>query len=934
MKNTFKIFFAFLIASAGSALQAQNLDQPVPVDPSIKTGKLPNGITYYIKKNAKPEKRAELRLALNVGATMENDDQQGLAHFTEHMAFNGTKNFKKNELVNFLELAGVKFGAHLNAYTSFDETVYMLQLPTDSQKIFEKGFQVLEDWAHGLAFEPEEIEKERGVVVSERRNGLGANERMRDKYWPTLFKDSRYAVRLPIGKLEVLEGFKHETLKQFYTDWYRPELMSVIAVGDFDVDKVEKLIKERFSGIPASKNPRSLQSFPVPDNKDLVVATATDKEASYTIVEVMYKHAKEETKTLADYRKTIIYDLFSAMLNKRLEELQKQANPPFIYSYSGVSGLVRTKDAFMSFAMVNDSGIEKGLEALLTENERVKKFGFTPGELAREKKSLIRKKEKELKEKDKTESNRLAGQYVSYFLQKEPIPGIDFEYDFYKKNIDNITAEEVNKVAKDWITNNGENAIALLLAPEKESVKIPSEETIKAIFKSVQTKELTQYEDKVIDKPLMATKPTPSKVVEEKQIKELGITEWKLANGVKVILKPTDFKNDEISFTSFSFGGASLYPEKDDVSASYAAAIIDESGIGDFDAISLQKLLTGKIVSVSPYIDELKEGMSGKCSPEDFETQLQLINLYFNSPRKDETAFKSYIEKEKGAIQNRSLDPESAFGDTVQVTMYNYHFRYRPATPALYDEADLNRAYDIYKDRFSDASDFTFVFVGNFKPDAIKPLIETYLGGLPSTNRKESWKDVGVKTPKGVIAKTVKRGTESKSTVEIVFSGPFDYTRKNRMDMQALKMLMDIKLRESLREEKSGTYGVSVYGAPVHYPKSSYNFYIYFGCDPAKTEELIAAAMKEVESAKKEGASEQNLKKVKETLLREREVALKENSFWLNTISGNYQNNENLLEVLEFNKYVENLNNEDFKRLANLYFNMNNYAKFVLMPEK
>ena len=931
MKNLLKLFLPLTILFSA---HAQNSDLPIPVDPSVRAGKLSNGMTYYIKKNSKPEKRAELRLAVNAGATMENNDQQGLAHFTEHMAFNGTKNFKKNDMINFLESNGVKFGPHLNAYTSFDETVYMLQLPTDSEKVFNTGFQILEDWAHNLSFDTVEINKERGVVISERRLGLGAFERMREKYWPIMFKDSRYADRLPIGKLEVLQNCKYETLKQFYYDWYRPELMAVIAVGDFDVDKVEKMIKEKFSGIPAKTNPRPLQSFPVPDNKELLIATATDKESPYTMVQLFYKHAKHETKNLADLRKYIISDLYSGMLNKRLEELQKQANPPFLFANVNVGGLVRTKDAYSNFAMVNDKGIEKGLETVITENEKVKRFGFTATELAREKKAIMREKEKQLKEKDKTESGNYAGAYVDAFLEKEPIPGIEFEYNYYKKNIDGITLDEINKIAKEWITNNGENAVVVIQAPEKESVIMPSDEKIKAIFKDIQTKELKPYEDKVSDKPLMATKPIPSKVIEEKQIKELGITEWKLANGVKVVLKSTDFKNDEILLNAYRWGGSSLYPDNDFMSASNAAGIVDESGIGEFDATALQKLLTGKIVGVSPYIGELSEGFSGRCSPEDIETAFQLINMYFTQPRKDEIAFQAMMDQQKGLLENRSAYPETAFRDTIEVTMNQYHFRHRPNTVNTLKEVDLNKSFEIYKDRFADASDFTFFFVGNFKLEEIKPLVETYLGGLPSKNRKQAWKDVGVKTPSGLVTKTIKRGKEPKSSVQLVFTGPFEYSRKNRLEMYALSKLLQIKLRESLREEKGGVYGVGANGNGTHYPKEGYKFSISFGCAPEKVDELIAAAFKEVELIKQNGANEQDLKKVKETFLRERQTDLKENSFWLNAISQNYQNNENILEILDFNKYVENIKSDDLKRLANQYFNMNNYAKFVLMPEK
>ncbi len=935
LKMNYLLILALTITTlAHSLAQTPIWITPVPIDSTVRTGKLSNGLTYYIKKNGKPEKRAELRLVVNAGSNYENDNQQGLAHFVEHMAFNGTEHFKKNELVNYLESVGTKFGAHLNAYTSFDETVYMLQLPTDSEKIFRKGFLVLEDWAHNLSFDDQEIEKERGVVISERRNGLGANERMNQKTLPVIYKDSRYAERLPIGKLEILENCKHETLKQFYTDWYRPDLMAIIAVGDFDVDQVEKIIKEQFSTIPSKENPRPVQHFEVPGNNQLLIAKATDKEASSTIVEVLYKTPYEKTSTLLDYRRKLVYALYNGMMNERLSELQQQTNPPFSYASMNYGALTRTKNMYSGFAVVPEKGIERGLETLITENHRVKLFGFSDTELERQKKNLLRAMEKQYNERDKTESRSLVNNYVNNFLKNDPAPSIDFKYDFYKKYLPGITIADIDELARKWVSDDGKDMVVVIEAPDKPEVNIPSDEKIKSMLSSVIKKELKPYEDKATDKPLMATKPVTGKVTSEQGIKELGITEWHLSNGVKVVLKPTDFKNDELLFNASSPGGSSLVSDKDDMSASFAASIVDESGIADLDNITLTKMLAGKLVSVSPSISELREGFNGSCSPADLETALQLIHLYFTDPRKDEKAFASMMERYKGFIENQKSNPENAFRDTIQVTMAQHNYRSRPFTLESLKEIDLNRAFEIYKDRFADADDFTFFFVGNFKTEEIKPLIELYLGSLPSTGRKETWKDLHNRYPKGVIKKTVKRGIEPKSSVHIEYSGTCDYNRQNRLTYNALIKLLNIKLREVLREDKGGTYGVSVYGSLNHYPVQDYELSISFGCDPKNVKDLSKAAFEVLKKIKKDGVDDPDLVKIKETFRREYEINFKENRFWLSAISNNYYDDENILDIANLPKMAAAITSDDLKNAASKYLNQRNYARFLLMPEK
>jgi zinc protease len=928
------IVLFFTLAATSFKTIAQSMDSPIPMDDSVRTGTLSNGMKYYIRRNVKPEHRAELRLAVNAGSMEENDDQQGLAHFNEHVSFDGTGEFKKNDIINFLESSGVKFGADLNAYTSFDETVYMIQVPTDSEMVFKKAFQIIYDWTHLNLFDSIEIEKERGIVISERRLGLGAFQRMRDQYWPVLFKDSRYADRLPIGKLDVLENCKHSTLKQFYLDWYRPELMAVIAVGDFDINKVEKMIKEKFSEVPSKPNSRPLVPFQVPDNKDLLIAKATDKESPYTILEIEVKHDKEHTLTLANYRRDLTYELFSSMLNSRLQELQKSATPPFLVAQTNIGGLVRTKDDFSAFGLVKEGGVETGLYTLLTEVERVKRYGFTPGEFDRAKKDLLRTKQTAVEEKDKTESRKIVNKYVQAYLEKEPVPSADFEYSFCQRNLDGIKIEEVNNVAKEWITDNGQNTVIIIQAPQKDSASLPSDDTIRNIYNKVKKENISPYADKTSNLPLMATKPSPGKVIDEKQIKELGITEWKLSNGVKIVLKPTDFKNDEVLFNAYRWGGSSLAPDRDDMSASSAAEIEDEAGIGPFSSPTLEKMMAGQIIAVSPQMEEFSQGFNGNFSPQDMETAFQLINLYFTQPRKDDTAFHAFMDQQRGFIQNRSADPSNAFRDTVEVTMSQYNYRRRPYTVNLVNEIDENKAFDFYKQQFSDAGDFTFFFVGNFKPDNIKPLVEMYLGSLPSGNSTHAWKDVGIRPPTGVISKTVVKGKEPKSSVQITFSGPCQYTRKNTRDMEALSSLLSIKLREQLRQEMSGVYGVGARGLLSHYPKEEYRFTISFGCAPERVNELVDATYKMIDSVKQFGAGDINLRKIKETLHRQHEVDVKDNKFWLGAISQSYKDNLDLMDILNFDTWVDGLTNEDFKRLANQYLNMNNYAKFVLNPEQ
>ena len=924
-------FFVLSFSIFSFAQQNINLNEQIPIDPKVIHGKLDNGLSYYIRANKKPEKRASLRLVVNAGSILEDNNQQGLAHFVEHMGFNGTKNFKKHELIDYLESIGMKFGPEVNAYTGFDQTVYLIEVPTDSEQVVEKGVQILQEWAHNVSFEDDEIDKERGVIEEEWRLGRGAWARIRDKQFPILFKNSQYAVRLPIGKINIIKNFKHNVLRKFYYDWYRPDLMAVVAVGDFDPKWMENIIKKHFSKISSPKNERARKVFPVPDNKKTLYAIAADPEMPYTSVSIYYKLPVKEEKTLKDYRESLIDNLYNSMMNERLNEIAQKPNPPFIMARSAKGRFIRSKEIYYIGGMVKNSGAAKGLEAMIREAERVKQFGFTQTELNRAKENMIRNYEKAFNERNKTESSRLIQKYVDNYLNGDPIPGIEYEYSMAEKLLPDISLNEIDGLAAKYIT--GENRVIMVGAPEKKGVEVPTESELKAVINKVENEKLTAYEDKTSNLPLVEKVPEGSKIVSETENTEMNYTEWKLANGVKVILKPTDFKNDEVLFRAFSPGGNSLIPNKDFIPAVTASALIDLSGVGKFDLITLQKMLSGKIVNVTPYVGELSEGLNGSASPKDLKTMFQLIYLYFTAPRIDSSAYEVYQSRIKDMLVNKSLSPENAFQDTITVTLAQYNLRRKPWTEDIVNKMDLKKSFEIYKNRFADASDFTFVFVGNFSEDKIKPLVETYLGSLPSINRNENWKNLEINPPVGVISKEVKKGIAPKSMVNITFTGPYKWGYQNNYDLQSMKDVLDIKLRENIREEKGGTYGVWVQATGQKYPDQEYNISLTFGCSPKRVNELVKAVFQTIDSLKNIPVGDIYLTKVKETQRRQKEVELKENNYWLNTI---YRYNFYNMDFSEFNKEDERINNfskEDIMKTAKKYFNMKNYVKVVLYPK-
>ncbi len=932
MKLSGFLFATLGIPSAAAAQVEANLDERLPIDSLVTIGTLDNGVRYYIRQNQRPENRAELRLVLNAGSVLEDDDQRGLAHVVEHMAFNGTESFPRQALVDYLEGIGMRFGPDVNAFTSFDETVYELQVPTDSAVILETAFKILQEWAHKVTFDPEQVESERGVVIEEWRLGRGARARMFDQQFPILFKDSHYAERLPIGTKDVLETFDHEALKRFYRDWYRPDLMAVVAVGDFDPARIEQLIHEHFAQIPAHEMPRQRSIYPVPDHDETLIAIATDKEATTSSVSLYYKQALREETSVGAYRRLIIERLYNSLLNARLFELTQEADPPFLFGSSGQGRLIRSKEVYVMGAGVSEGGIERGLAALLTEAERVSRHGFTPSELERHKIELLRRMERAYAEREKTNSGAYTFEYVSNFLTGEPIPGVPLEYELHKRFIPGIELADVNRLASEWLSD--QNRVILVSAPEKEGVRVPEEATLLNTFGNVQASAIDPYDDTVDDAPLISTTLMPGSLVSEERFDEIGMTSWTLSNGARVLLKPTDFKDDEILFRASSPGGTSLATDADFIAAETAATVVSAGGLGAFSLVDVQKKLAGKAVSVSPSIGELFESLSGNASPDDVEALFELIYLNFAAPRRDSAAYLAFRSQVNAVLANRGASPEAAFRDTLNNTLSQYHFRARPPTVSVYEEMDLARSFTFYRDRFADASDFTFVFVGSFEVDQLRPLAEKYLATLPSIQRSESWRDIGVRPPNGVVRRTVRRGIEPRAQTSIVFTGSFEYSRKTAHAIRSMLGVLQIKLRERLREDLGATYGVSVTGGARRLPVHAYEIHVGFSSDPDRLEELSAVVFAEIDKLKTEGPQAVDLQKVKEGQRRSLETNLKENSFWIARLISADRFGTDPRDVLQEQELINGLTGTMVREAAVKYLRSDNYVQVSLYPER
>jgi zinc protease len=870
---------------------------------------------------------------VNAGSVLESQDKLGLAHFLEHTAFNGTQHFAKNDLIKYLESIGVRFGADLNAYTSFDETVYILPIPTDTARIVDQAFTILEDWAHGQTFDPKEVMNERGVVREEWRGRKGAGDRMLQQWLPVAFKGSRYADRLPIGTEASIMAATPEKLRTFYNAWYRPDLMAVIAVGDFDPAVIEGKIKQHFSKLknPANELKRTL--YDVPNNKEPLVAIASDKEATSSSVNLIYKLPADSTNTVGDYRRLLMERLYLSMLNSRFSEISEKPDAPFLGAGASKDAFfARTTEAFTLAAAVKDGGIERAAEALLTEARRVDQYGFLPSELERQKTNTLRSYERAFAERDKTQSDSYVDEYIGNYLQGESIPGIEYEYKLAQELLPTISLADINTLAKNWITD--ENRVIIAQSPIKSGVAQPTKAGILAAFDKASKAAVAAWTENVSSDNLVEKAPAAGKIVSSTPLASIGAVEWKLSNGARVIIKPTDFKADEVLFYAYSPGGTSLAADPDYMSAALASQVLQLGGLGSFNRIDLGKKLAGKAAAVSPTIGETTEGLSGRSSPKDIETMFQLAYLSFTAPRLDTVVFTTFRGQAATVLANRGLSPDAVFQDTIQVTLSQHAFRARPLTTAVFDEVNAQKALAFYKDRFANASDFTFLLVGNVDTTAIKPMVETYLASLPNTGRVEKARDVGIKTPKGFVERIVRKGTEPKASTRLVFTGTCSYTPQDRFVLRALTTLMQTRLNESLRERLGGTYSPNVGGSCQREPRQEYAVTVAFGSSPENVEILSKATLALVDSLKAQPVPQADVDKVKEEILRSREVEVKTNAYWVGNIAARDQAGEDLAGLgPAYDEMVRKLTPAMIQQAARKYFDTSNYARFVLLPE-
>ncbi len=910
-------------------------DKKVPLDPKVRYGKLDNGMTYYIRANELPEDRADFYIVFNVGAILENDDQDGLAHLTEHMAFNGTKNFPKKGILDFLERNGVAFGHNVNAFTSLDVTAYNLNdVPLTDESIVDSSLLVLHDWSNYVSFEDEEIDAERKVVHEEWRTRRSADFRMMKELMPIIYKDSKYAKRDVIGSLDVIDNCSYETLRSFYRDWYRPDLEAIIIVGDFDADEMEKKVVSLFSKVPKAKNPKERPTYEVPNNAEPLIGIATDPEAQRNSIMVYFKHdiVEPEDKNIDYMRELLVRRLYNDMINNRLNELVQKENPPFIVGYSAYTNMVRSKDAFMAVAFARDNEVLTALNSVLTENERVRQHGFTQSELDRTKKDILRGYEKSYKEREKQKNNNYVWEYFSNYLTNEPIPGIEFEYDFAKNVLPGIKLEEINTLPDKWITK--ENIVVSITGLEKEGVSLPTEEEVLEVIKKSRNAELEAYVDAVLDIPLVANIPEPSPVKETEELKDLGVTIWTLENGAEIIIKKTDFKEDEILFEAYSFGGSSLIDLDKIPSADMTTTIASQSGAGEFDNISLEKMMAGKVLRLNPYISDIAEGFNGSTSPEDLETFMQLLYLKFEQPRFDKESYSAFMGRIKAWIQNTSTDPRTVARDSISFLMADRNPRKSPMNVEKLDKVTFEDIKYIYTDRFNDGADFRFYFVGNIDEAKLKPLVETYIGGLSDKSRSETWKDNNVRPPKDNAVNVFNIPMETpKATVFVNYNGKFRYNAENLVYLNAIRYILSLRYTETIREEEGGSYGVGVWTSKIKYPYEGFKINMQFDCDPERAETLKAIVFEEVNKLQNNGPKEVDVHKTIEYFIKTREEDLKENKFWLKALVSMDKYELNTLEKSNYEEIVKGMTVKKLQKFANKLFGSSKNVEVVMLPK-
>ncbi|MES2317706.1 MAG: insulinase family protein [Pseudomonadota bacterium] len=928
--------FVLLCTSLCSAFVFAGTDpaRPLPVSPRVMVGKLPNGLTYYLQKNGKPEKKLELRLVVKAGSILEDDDQQGMAHLVEHMAFNGSTHFKKQELVSYLESIGVQFGADLNAYTSFDETVYILPVPTSKREHVHKAFQVLRDWAGGLSLNSGDIEQERPVVLEEARLGKGARDRMDKILLPKIFNGSRYAQRLPIGQEAVIKSGSPDALRRFYKDWYRPDLMAVVVVGDLDPREAKRLVEQHFSDLKNPNKPRAHFQAPISPRAETEALVITDKEANGNALLIRYPvRPVKESITYGGYRADLVGSLFTTMLNQRLQELAQQANPPFMGASSSVSNLTAHYEAYSASASLGKGGAGPAIDALVQENARASKFGFSAAELERAKKSILRQLERAYIERDKTDSADQVGEFIRNFLEQESIPGIEVEYAYTKEVFPGITLDEVNRYARETIPLASPKLVVYMGASNSE-VPTPTSAQLLAAFSTAEKIAVTEHEEKALAASLMEKPPAPGKIVGETHDKLLGLTTLTLSNGLEVVLKPTDFRNDQVAISASRFGGQSLYGDADILNARYASSVVAAMGAGEYSPTDLRKMMAGKTATVSAGFSTYVDSVGGNSGSADLETMLQLLYLKLTAVRRDQDLYQSYLGKQIESTRNTMTQPDAIFQDALVTTLYNNHPRVsRVPRPEDFSKLDLDRMIAIYRERFASLKGFTFIMVGSFDIAKVKPLIATYLGSLPTPEIKAGYRNLGLVPVSGVVKKELHSGTEAKSNISINFSGEARYSQAEALRIGALIEVMNLRVVEVLREKLALIYGGGLSNSMARVPTQRYMVSVTLPTGPANVDKVIAALMAEIERMKTDGPTVAELNKVKQNWLQNQQKALRENGFWLGYLQNSLLQGDDLNHVLEYEKNVNALTTDDLKASARRYFDMKNYVQLVLYPE-
>ncbi len=931
-----KLLPLFILFFSSSLFAQQNPRDTLPIDPHVIIGKLSNGLTYYIRQNKKPEQKVELRLVVNAGSILEDKNQQGLAHLSEHMAFNGTTHFQKNDIISFLQSIGVGFGNDLNAYTGFDETVYILPIPTDKPSNIDKGFQILEDWAHNVTDKDEDIDGERPIVLEESRLGKGAQDRINRKIYPLLYAGSLYANRLPIGIDSIVQNAPYDTLRKFYHDWYRPDLMAVIVVGDIDPAKAEGLIRKYFGPNKNPENERPRIHPEMPPYKKSVAEVITDKEATGYVYHVYYSpHPVKPDITLGDYKNDLVKNIFSDLLNQRLRELTQKENPPFVYAASGFSSEARGYESFVGYIGTGNSDSLTGLKAFEEELARVKKYGFTKDELERSKADMLNFIERAFNEKNKTESATYVEEYIRNFLTKEPIPGIANEEKYYKELLPQITVEDVNEVANK-LSENTNQFIALSGPEAKDSSSLPTDEQILAVNDEVQKMDIEPYEEKAIQSSLLTEMPTPGKITSSKKNALLGTIDYTLSNGVTVTFKQTDFKNDQLLMSAIRPGGKNNYGLTDKYNAEYMISVISSMGVGNFSPVDLKKALSGKTVSVRPTFSQVSSGFSGSSSVKDAESMMQLIYLYTTSPRVDTSLFKSFIQKNKAQLAFINANPQVVFIDTLFKTMYHDNPLAPIAVPKVeyFDALNLDRIVEMYKENFGNENQMHFTFTGSISADSLKLLLEKYIASLPVSPKKFNYVDNNVRLAKGKVDVNVYKGKDPKAMILRIYSGEIPYSDELNLKGEAIAEVLNIRIDDELREKLKAIYGGGMQFQFENIPYPHYEFFLTLPTGPEKIDTLMKAANVEIENLIATGPTKEELEKVKKQWEEQHKVNIKENGVWLSELQRFYFPGDNPDYFINYDKYVNGLTPKDIQEAAKILLTTNNVITGILRPEK